>query len=165
MCHVLKEFLHAIIVELKDTFDPIAISCGSSLIECNGKHRSLSWKRIPKLFGSRKKTYLLYWYTLCWNVWICKCVCQIFFTPDLPDQTPHPSADTKIILRGSCRVQIARSCLKIIVCQLWTKRGRMKLGGVHLQRSTDTEAEEIFFGLIIQCILGFIFLGRSCVLF
>ena len=37
----------------------------------------------------------------------------------------------------------------------------MKSGGVHMQRSTY--ANECFV-LINQCVLGFIFLGRSCVL-
>ena len=52
------------------------------------KRKSHIWK--TKLYESRKKTFHLYWYTLCWNVWICKCAYQSFITPNLQDQSPTP---------------------------------------------------------------------------
>ena len=55
MCHVLKVYPHAITVELKDTFDPIAISCKSHQINAMENTEDWAEKEYQSRLGQERR--------------------------------------------------------------------------------------------------------------
>ena len=123
MCHVLNEFSLAIIMELKDTFDPITISCEVYRIKNNGKLQKahLKQKNTKAILVKKEDIPSILVHTLLKYLNLQVCVPKLHH-PWSTRSSLRPSANMKNILRGSYWIQVDRSCM-IFICQLWISTG------------------------------------------